>query len=292
MAKTDKKVAAGKKTDQMDRLFEEFFVLTREAMGALESGFELKGVVEQVLGTGNEDAQKVKLRSSHPWATLVRLRDYAVNGIEAKGYDTDAIVIDGAQVLKLVTSENFWPSEEWNHLVKMADGRYGLDDGQSVELSTLALMANVDVRTVRNAISAGALESRKTGDSVYIENESARRWLLGRKGFKPTVSSTDAERRSLEQVCTPGEFAAFLAAQRARIGLSGETDKLVVFHPSVNADSVKELESGLFTLPLDTVFPLAAYYQVDRKKFLDCVMRVFFSDELRALNADRGEGGE
>jgi hypothetical protein len=261
-------------------------------MEALEGMFDVEGAVDQVLGTGEDDERKAKLRSSRPWETLMRLHDYAVDGIEVQGYRGDDIVIDGSQVLKLVSSENHWPSREWDDLVAMGDGRYGLDDGQPLDIRKLALLANVDVRTVRNAISSGVLEANKTHEVVFIENESARRWLLGRKGFKPTVSSTGAEQLGLEQVNSPGEFAAFLTARRAHIGLDDDSDKLVVFHPSVTADSLKELEAGLFALPLDTVFPLAAYYQVDRKKFLECVMRVFFIDELRALSDGRAEGGE
>lgn len=292
MAKTDKKVAGGEQTDRRERLFDNFYVCTREAMQALENEFDVEGVVEQVLGTGEDDDKRAKLRSSSAWATLMRLHDYAVDGIHEKGVHAMDIVIFGSQVLKLVTSESQWPDPEWEELVAMGDGRFGLDEGQYLDVHKLALLANVDVRTVRNAISSGVLEADKTHDIVYVENESARRWLLGRKGFKPTVSDTDAAHRGLEQVNTPGEFAAFLAGRRAHIGVDAGSNKLVVFHPSVTPDSLKELEAGIFALPLDTVFPLAAYYQVDRKQFLECVMRVFFIDELRALNDGRADGGE
>jgi hypothetical protein len=49
-----------------------------------------------------------------------------------------------------------------------------------------------------------------------------------------------------------------------------------------------QLEAGVFALPLDAVFPVADFYQVDRKAFLECVMRVFFYEELRMLDS-RGD---
>ena len=36
-------------------------------------------------------------------------------------------------------------------------------------------------------------------------------------------------------------------------------------------------------MPLDAVIPVADFYQLDRKAFLNCVMRVFFYEELRML---------
>ena len=60
----------------------------------------------------------------------------------------------------------------------------------------------------------------------------------------------------------------------------------MVFHPSVGSTTLTQLEAGVFTLPLDAVFPLSDFYQVSRKEMLNCVMRVFFADELTMLAGD------
>jgi hypothetical protein len=88
---------------------------------------------------------------------------------------------------------------------------------------------------------------------------------------------------NLEEITGPAEFGAFLSAQRTKIGLVGDENKLAVFHPSVDARAILEIESGVFKLPIDTVFPIADFYQIDRKRFLACVMRVFFGEQLSAL---------
>ena len=99
-----------------------------------------------------------------------------------------------------------------------------------------------------------------------------------------------SEYLSLSAVNNPAEFGAFLVAQRNRIGIN--TDNLVVFHPSVDIRSVSELEAGVFSLPLDAVFPLANFYQLGRKEFLECVMRTIFYEELEILvhESSKSEG--
>jgi hypothetical protein len=56
-----------------------------------------------------------------------------------------------------------------------------------------------------------------------------------------------------------------------------------VNHPGVDQTAMKELESGVFSLHLDTVFPIADFYQVSRKDMLNCVLRTFFREEYQML---------
>lgn len=88
---------------------------------------------------------------------------------------------------------------------------------------------------------------------------------------------------SLELVTTPADFGALLAAKRKQIGGGDQKSKTLVSHPSVTQESIAQLEEGVFALPLDAVFPVADFYLLERKKFLQCVMRVFFFEEMRLL---------
>ncbi len=56
-----------------------------------------------------------------------------------------------------------------------------------------------------------------------------------------------------------------------------------VRHTSVNAGVLTQLESGVFALPLDAVFPLADFYGLPQHAFLECLMRVFFRTEFDAI---------
>jgi hypothetical protein len=289
--KTDKTDPKG---DHKEALFDNFFHAARGTMQALELHYGVTGVVAQIFGEEssspeNEEQAKQHLRKSNAWIELSALYDYALHGIVSDLDEPNAVVINGSDVLKLASSEEYWPSDDWADIIATGDGRFALDDGEEITIPKLALLAKVDQRTVRNAISAGHLTANKKntmfeGEQVCVENASARRWLHGRKGFKPTLMPENSQSLSLASVSGPAEFGAFLVNRRKSIGLGSEPGKLAVPHTSVNPQAIELLEAGTFSLPLDAVFPLADFYQVSRKDLLDAVMRVFFVDELLMLS--------
>lgn len=262
-------------------LFDNFCACTRQAVTDWETFFGVEGMAEQVLGEqvhAHKNAEQV-LRESNAWETLMALYDYATEGITA-GREEQCIVLDAGSILKLLQTEMMWVSDEWFEILTMGDARYGLDDGAPLSLERIALLANVDIRTVRNAVSAGDL----IVEQGVIDNSMARRWLHGRKGFKPTVVSSSAENIALEDIQTAADFGAFLKKQRERIGLADGGQKVTIFHPCATANTMQQLEAGVFTLPLDAVFKVADFYQLSRKALLECVMRTFFSEEMEALS--------
>jgi hypothetical protein len=270
-------------------LFEDFYRAADTALNAFEIQFGIHGVCDKILGTDSldDDARMRRLRGNPAWATLSTLYDYAIEGLDQSPDGPSSLVIDGSDVLWLVTSENHWPCDEWRNIVAMGDGRFALDDGQPVDEGKIALLANVDLRTVRNAISAGDLIAIKRDDTGLIENASAHRWLRGRKGFKPTILHENAARQNIATINTPAVLGAFLAERRRALGIDFGSRKVFVILPGVTSDALAQLESGIFSLPLDAVFPLADFYQINRDALLNCVMRVFYSEELKALHEER-----
>lgn len=276
------------KAKALERLFDDFFRAAQGSFESLEHRYGIHGVMDQIFGKDpTEGEAREKLRNALAWQTLVAAYEYAVNGIEpdARFDDPASLVIDASDVLKLANSENYWVSDEWEDIISMADGRVGLDEGSPFLLYKVALLANVDIRTVRNAASSGELVTFKSeaDGHVYVENASARRWLYGRRGFKPTVVSDAALGMTPERVSTPAEFGAMLVSQRERNAQENADANVAVAHPAVTPEALAQLEAGVFNLPLDAVFPVADYYLLDRKKFLQCVMRVFFGEELQML---------
>lgn len=293
-----------KKTKQENKrltkedLFKNFFYNAYEVLWVFESWFEADGVRDNFFGAKVSDtfeeveareALTNRVRQSSAWSALSKLYDYAVDGNAGNEHPTD-IVISGAEVLSLITTENYKPVVEWEMVVARGDGRFALDDGEDVHLEKLALLADVDVRTVRNAISAGELRAFKIENvlhpGIYVENASARAWLQGRRGFKPTLYSGQIT-QAIEEVASPADFAAFLAARREQLGLTTDDRKLLPLVPGVDSKALAAVEAGVFTLPLNAVNPLADFYQMDRKAFLDCVMRVFFSEYYTAILESR-----
>ncbi len=300
--KNSQVIAKMTKQSHKEQLFESVYHATVITIDVLTSHF-LVDINEQIFGTddqiSDDGVQKSKeyFRASQAWIELNALYEYAINGIVVDPqYDTEDhadrsyIVTNGESIVNFLSSNSTRLSNEWKDLFLMADGRFGLDDGQEISLPKLALLGKVDLRTVRNAVSSGQLITITQPkifeqETVFVENASARRWLLGRKGFKPTPL-INTEREPIGEVTTPTGFASFLISQRKQIEADLDADNIAkrsVNHPSVDQTAIKELESGVFSLHLDAVFPIADYYQVSRKDMLNCVLRIFFSEEYQML---------
>ena len=286
-----KKIKEESKRLDKEVLFQDFLYKTYEALWQVECWFDADGIRDRFFGVNGDEcgsfeevqaqeAKTNKVRHSLAWHALSNLYDYAVEGIVEDG-ETEQVVLDGAEVLTLVTTAEFQPSKDWDRVVWQGDGRNALDGGNGVLMEKLAFLADVDVRTVRNAISSGELRAFKVTDGlepgIHVENAAARSWLQGRRGFKPTVFRAETT-RVIEDVRSPAEFGTFLATRREQLGFDVGDGKLLPFIPGLNTKSLAAVEAGVFELPLNVVNPLADFYQLDRKAFLACVMRVFFSD--------------
>ena len=297
MAKTTKQEA---KRLGKDDLFQDFLYNAYEALWQVELWFGANGVRDQYFGVEGlevcgsfEDVQAHeagtnRVRNSLAWQALSALYDYAIDGI-CEDEEAYQVVLDGAEVLRLVDTDASHPCSEWDRIVWQADGRNALDCGNPILLEKLAFLADVDVRTVRNAISAGELVAFKVTEGlqpgVHVENASARSWLQGRRGFKATVIRTDTV--GIGDVGTPADFGAFLVDRREQLGLGGAEGKLHPLVPGLNTKALAAVEAGVFDLPLNAINPLADFYQLDRKAFLECVMRVFFGDYYAAILESR-----
>lgn len=76
-------------------------------------------------------------------------------------------------------------------LVKRTEARMALDAGYTLRLEQLALLADMNERSVRNALSAEGESRLQADEAGEVANEDAVRWLAGRRNFKVT------QRRSL-----------------------------------------------------------------------------------------------
>ena len=289
-----------RKVRTKEDLLEEFFNRAQNALSMLERRFGIEGVCDQLFGKNSSQAEAKEIfRKSLAWQTMSDIYDYAVNGVVPEGDDDCCTEIDAYDIINFVDTSEDPVSQDWFNIIQMGDCRFGLDEGTAFSLKKLALLANVDIRTVRNAISSGDLiidneavrPSLNPDREIFIDNASARRWLHGRRGFKPTVYQSSEKTQPLESIKTPSEFGVFLTNRRQQLGLQEQGVKLLVLHPSATPKAIEQLEAGIFTLPLDAVFPIADFYQLDRKTFLQCVMRVFFFDEMQMLS-ETNETGE
>ncbi|MFW5453942.1 hypothetical protein [Thioalkalivibrio sulfidiphilus] len=285
-----------KKRYDKQALFNDYLLALWQGMAHIESTFQVSGLCGQVFGghmpernTSDFEGDSVfgpeardHVEASDAWRTLSGLYDYAVDGLLEHGSHAEDLVLFGQEILQVLSTEHSSPSDAWFDIVAMGDARFGLHDGSSISPERLALLANVDLRTVRNAISAGELDAMKVMGEQHIEHDSAVRWLHGRRGFKPT-RIINMRGVALEEVTSPLALASLLRERREKLKLDEHRDILPPAHPAASAQILNDLEDGVFTLTLDAAFPLANFYQLDRTEFLKTLMRCFYPEQYKAL---------
>lgn len=278
-------------TSRKDALLSQALAALDGQLQTIELLLDYPDLRPQVFGNAGTEGEwpqaKERLQKTTLWNRLSALYDYAVDGIADPEDDSSYIVTDAAEALDFLNPAQGDAADgaTWLDLVHMGDGRVALDEGMAVQVEKLALLAGVDLRTVRNAMSSGSLESFKQEGLTYVENGAARTWLMARRGFKPTVLVEGT--MELKQVATPVAFANFFverreSARHLRKDLAGQEPSFDGY-PGLDATTIAKVEAGTFDMPLYVVNSLADYFGLDRGELLNCVMRVFFPNELSSL---------
>ena len=180
--------------------------------------------------------------------------------------------------------------EHLARMVRLAEARAHLDEGHSLTVDELSLLADMNERSVRNATSAEG-ESRLAVDERGVAtNEEARRWLAKRRGFKPTQIR---ELRAAEEVpddLLGEEIPTFVRRRLRSLWLDG-TD--IPEDATWRAAAAKE--AGMSRERLDTVTKLpmtivpqecgglARAMRVDKRWFTLQVMTALYPEEVTLL---------
>lgn len=197
------------------------------------------------------EPEELQVEKTHLWSTLSAMYDYGVMGQRVDGVHWDAETLDGnfADVemflaglagLEEFLNEDNVAIPTWSlRVARMAVARHVLDGGmrwsfleedpglpvfqQFLTFSELALLANMDERSVRNAANPKLTDPLKTlagQRRTVIAVEEARRWLTGRRGFIPTESTTaPAAAPAVADHALSSAALAALSAAAAHAGL-------------------------------------------------------------------------
>ena len=256
---------------------EELFTLFQNRVDAFLSLGDLCYFSNATTAALVEEFSNIKQKTI--WRTLEDCYQFAFFGREPKESDcNESCVISAGEVVEALMPD----CEPWQIVVAAGNARCALDGGFSVQAGVLPYLARVDIRTVKNAISAKELLVNDSLGSkpVYVTNSSARRWLRHRRHFHPAWDHRAAE--SLEKVSSSEDLAEFLQKRRADLELTFDKS-LMPRHPAVTQQSLEALEDGIFTMPLDVVPQLAEYYHVDEKLLLDVVLHCFCAELLNDI---------
>lgn len=178
------------------------------------------------------------------WSVSSKMYDYGISGIPLAGLGAGEVVdAEHADVELFLTNiellENYLEEDSvilpWRakRAVQTAIARHVLEGGERylcgegdqegyLSLVEVALLADMDERSVRNAASNKAddsLRTEKINKRTMVSVEEARRWLPGRNGFIPTKRSA-AVMPSMCVLSLPVETAVLLEQKALKAGLS------------------------------------------------------------------------
>lgn len=195
------------------------------------------------------------IQNSNLWNTVGKMYDYGVLGLPVPGL-SDELMIDGgyadAEVFLNCIATNamepYFYEDNVTHpnlsikTVRMAvarlvleggerytdygAGEFGLGNGDfgHLTLSEIALLADMDERSVRNAANPKVndpLITETVGKRSLVAPQEAKRWLAGRKGFIPTQQIADVKNQhKCKSIELPSDLAEALNLKAELAGLS------------------------------------------------------------------------
>jgi hypothetical protein len=173
-----------------------------------------KGAGSRMLGPADDgceyitlDRVEAKVRATRIGRLLPVWYRYGVEGIHSAGYSSrDFDVSDGPlerlrdMVNLLRTSDPYFQDclltlgvekeslerRGLSDLIERVGARVQLDTGAPLSLHELAVLAEMNERSVRNALSADGEGRLVAGPEGLVENTEAHRWLRDRRNFRPT----------------------------------------------------------------------------------------------------------
>ena len=180
-----------------------------------------------ILGFPNKHVRDVsiaeaKVESTMLWKAVNDMYDFGISGIMVKGRNLgsgellDSDFSDAEMFLRGLTSlEQYLAEDETNiprlsilavrtavarHVLQGGDRHTGFGEEDTAEpglisISEIALLADMDERSVRNAANPklpNPLVTVVQGKRTYVETGEAKRWLAERKGFVPTKMCSEA----------------------------------------------------------------------------------------------------
>lgn len=162
----------------------------------------------------------------------------------------------------------------------LCSARDKLDQDDDLNIKELALLAGVDERTIRNAASAGNIETIKSGSETLVLNKDAKKWLYARPDFKPTKYLNKKDTNSEIDVTTATAFGQFLALRREAQNLTiGDVTK----ETGIDVDELMDLEKGIDRIHLSHISKLQNALKIENNTLLNKYMEIFHWEEFTSL---------
>lgn len=258
--------------------------------------------VISAVAPGELDVQQYRVGRILPF-----LYDYAYNARRVEGAidwrewnsEADERYVFGG-FIEMTNVENVrCASAEYNYdvtnylpaMLRLADARQRLDFDEDLSIEDVALLADMNERSVRNALRAEGENQLVSEDGEQVRAADALRWLRGRRGGfrETTVVALDGE--SLPDVLSYAEIPFFIERRLERLFPLQDSDADDCCRPTEKA--AKRLGwavSKVFAMTRDTAnirpqdcTALAGVLRVDPAWFTEQVMCALFPKQMSLI---------
>lgn len=229
-----------------------------------------------------QELAKNYFRNGKIWYPFECVYEYAVNGDGSKcSFDEITDCVDFKHILH---SDHFQISKKSDDIITMALVRHSLDNDSKVMFFNssncnyplaIAQLASVDLRTIKNAVSAGEIESSSKNELCA---SSLKQWLSTRKGFKPTFYTKQNDYFFNSKT----SFTEVLKKARENLGNKFDPKELINACPS-HPNIIQQLELGSLYLSLDKLPLVARTYGIPYPILFKQVMQTFYPNEYALL---------
>ena len=261
--------------------------------------------------------ESVRVRATRIGQMLPVWHAYAYEGVVLAGFDSNRFDNgDGAlerlgDLLSLLRPANGYfedclmtagvddPAQAQGHLAELlarVHARLALDAGGSLSLTELALLADMNERSVRNALSGEGDSRLQAHEDGAIAHEEAVRWLNGRRNFKPTQRrGFGKDLTKVPDTLLAAEIPGFVESRLARVAKTWPPYQDKAYGQYSAADMEAARRSGM---PAERIFAvqalplsiepadctaLARLLEVDPAWFTYQVMTALFPEQVDML---------
>lgn len=175
-------------------------------------------------------------------------------------------------------------------MLKLADARYHLDFGDSLSIDEIALLADMNERSVRNALRADGENCLVSDDGESVASAEALRWLRSRRGGFKETTVTSFHGETLPSALTYAEISVFIDARLQKLFPILDTDNDECWGIGKAARMLNWPVSRLFAMSQDTAninpkdcAALAKVLRVDPAWFTEQVMCALFPKEMSLI---------
>lgn len=187
-----------------------------------------------------------------------------------------------------------WRSSNNSGLQEMldrADARHRLDTGDALTIKDIAILADMNERSVRNALRAEGENRLVSLDGEQVENHDALRWLRTRRGgFKETIVTVFQD-DDVPDCLSYGQIGPFIGHRISKLFPVSEDDLLTA--PSSWTQASRKLQwpverlhaiaEDIGNIEIDECRPLARVLRVDPAWFTEQVLCALHPKEMELV---------